>query len=120
MSASVEESYRYCEDFVHRQQTNFFASFTVLPPEKFRQMCAIYAFMGYSDDLADREGAVHDEREMLGRWRSALAGCFRGDYGDSRILPAFHDTIVRCAVPEKYFFELIDGAEMDLDHDRYD
>ncbi len=120
MNDGLAASYAYCEEFVRRQQSNFFASFTVLPPEKFRQMCAIYAFMGYSDDLADRDGAASDKKVQLARWRAALDRCFQGEYGSSRILPAFHDTVVHCDIPQKYFHDLIDGAEMDLVRTRYE
>lgn len=120
MSIDLAASYAYCEQFVRKQQSNFYASFIVLPPEKYRQMCAIYAFMGYSDDLADRDGAPATKKEMLARWREALTGCFNGKYGDSQILPAFHDTVERCRIPRQYFFDVIDGAEMDLTRNRYE
>jgi phytoene synthase len=42
-----------------------------------------------------------------------------GEYGGNAILPAFHDTVKAFGIPEIYFHELIDGAEMDLTVNRY-
>jgi phytoene synthase len=54
------------------------------------------------------------------QWRAALDRAFRGDYGDSLILPAFHDTVRKYKIPARYFHELIDGTEMDLTKTRYE
>ena len=53
---------------------------------------------------------------MAGRANRA----FEGDYGDSLILPAFHDTVKKYHIPARYFQELIDGTEMDLTKNRYE
>ena len=82
-------------------------------------MCAIYAFMRTPTTSRDDGG----EDAPRGRgWRpgdAALDRAFEGDYGDSRILPAFHDTARRYGIPTRYFDDLIDGAEMDLEPRRY-
>lgn len=94
-------------------------------------MCAIYAFMRYSDDVSDGDtlavgqSGVTDsapartrEEEMIA-WRAALERAFLGEYGESLILPAFHDTVLRYGIPQRYFHELIDGTEMDFTKTRY-
>ena len=81
-------------------------------------MCAVYAFMRYSDDVSD-EAAVTDRRFSGCSNREALDRAFQGDYGDSLILPAFHDTVLRYAIPTQYFHELIDGCEIDLTRTRW-
>ncbi|MEP6755637.1 MAG: phytoene/squalene synthase family protein [Chthonomonadales bacterium] len=119
MSISLTASYAKCTHVAKTEARNFYYSFTVLPPEKRAQMCAIYAFMRYSDDLSD-EAALEDGRSnRLSEWRVALDRAFDGNYGDSDILPAFHDTAVKCNIPKSLFHELIDGAEMYLDTTRY-
>lgn len=75
-------------------------------------MCAIYAFMRYSDDISDDGGS--DPASRMDAWRTALDRAFEGDYGDSAILPAFHDTVRRHGIPSEYFHALIDGTVMDL------
>jgi phytoene synthase len=120
MSISLEESYAHCAHVARTQAKNFYYSFTVLPPEKKAAMCAIYAFMRYSDDISDEAALNATKHDLLPRWRDALDRAFEGDYGESRILPAFHDVVRRYAIPKRFFHELIDGAEMDLLKTRYE
>ena len=49
----LAESYRHCEHVAKTQARNFYYSFVTLPPERKAAMCAIYAFMRYSDDVSD-------------------------------------------------------------------
>ena len=116
----IAKSYRYCRAVARRRARNFYYSFLVLPREKSDAMCAVYAFMRYCDDIADEPGIDRDKHRMLENWRESLAGAERGDYGDSRILPAFHDTVRRFSIPLGYFHELIDGALMDLSVEHYE
>lgn len=113
-------SYRYCRAVARRRARNFYYSFIVLPREKRDGMCAVYAFMRYCDDIADDPSVQGDKRRMLEKWRSSLDRAARGQYEDSEILPAFHDTVVKFGIPISYFHELIDGASMDLSTDRYE
>ncbi len=116
----LAESYRYCEHVAKTQAKNFYYSFLTLPPERKAAMCAIYAFMRYSDDVSDEAAANQSKEEEMRQWRAALDKAFVGDYGDSLILPAFHDTIKKYHIPDRYFHELIDGTEMDLTITRYE
>ncbi len=119
MNPDLARSYEYCRQVARTQARNFYYSFTVLPPEKRAAMCAIYAFMRYSDDISDEAAEDRSKESQLASWREALDRAFDGDYGDSLILPAFHDTALRHAIPKRFFHELIDGAEMDLTTTRY-
>jgi phytoene synthase len=116
----LAESYRHCEHVAKTQAKNFYYSFVTLPPERKAAMCAIYAFMRYSDDVSDEAGADRTKTEQMRAWRVALDRAFAGDYGDNLILPAFHDTVERYRIPARYFHELIDGTEMDLTKNRYE
>jgi 15-cis-phytoene synthase len=118
MASDLDESYRCCIHVARTQARNFYYSFLCLPAPKRAAMCAIYAFMRYSDDISDDEG--DDRQARMSAWRAALDRTFEGDYGDSRILPAFHDSVSRYGIPRRYFHELIDGAEMDLAPRRYE
>src|SRR5689334_9058787 len=120
MTPLLERSYLHCKHVAKTQARNFYYSFTVLPPEKKAAMCAIYAFMRYSDDISDDAALASDKHDMLPRWRDALDRTFEGDYGDSLILPAFHDVVTKYAIPKRFFHDLIDGAEMDLTQTRYE
>jgi phytoene synthase len=113
-------SYHCAEEVARKRARNFYYSFVVLPPEKRRAICAVYAFMRYCDDVSDGNTAVDDKRAMLERWRAHLHAGLAGDFRQSPILPAFHDSVRRFSIPDQYFHWIIDGAEMDLTLARYD
>jgi phytoene synthase len=119
MTPDLARSYAYCEQVAKTQAKNFYYSFLTLPPERKAAMCAIYAFMRYSDDVSDEAVADRTKAAQMQSWRAALDRAFEGDYGDSRILPAFHDVVQRYNIPARYFHDLIDGTEMDLTQNRY-
>ena len=109
-------SYRHCTRVAREEARNFYYAFRVLPTEKRHAFCAIYAFMRHSDDISD---AGADRLARLVEWRSRLERTLEGDYGNSAVLPAFHDTLRRFSIPAELFFELLRGAEMDLTGVRY-
>lgn len=118
--AELEQSYSYCRGIARKRARNFYYAFLVLPRDKGNAMCAVYAFMRYCDDIADDPTLNGDKRLMLKRWRESLDSAGRGDYGDSRVLPAFHHAVRKFGIPLGYFHELIDGASMDLSARNYE
>ena len=78
MSIGVDESYRYCCELARRTGSNFYYSFYVLPRAKREAMCAIYAFMRHSDDIADGAANPAWALEELKNWRADLERAFRG------------------------------------------
>ena len=119
MNSELAESYRCAETVARSRARNFYYSFVVLPPEKRRAFCAVYAFMRYCDDISDGASSLDQKREMLRRWRATLNEVAGGDLHSHPILPAFHDSLGRFAIPAQYFHWIIDGAEMDLEIDHY-
>jgi phytoene synthase len=120
MTPELATSYRAAESIARSRARNFYYSFVVLPAEKRRGLCAVYAFMRYCDDISDGTSSVETKREMLRAWRARLDSCLSGDFSGSPILLAFHDTVRRFSVPTEYFHWIIDGAEMDLTIDGYE
>jgi phytoene synthase len=119
MSVSLEESYQRCCHIARRTAKNFYYSFLVLPREKRRAMCAIYAFMRRSDDIADGAANPAVALEGLRQWRAQVDEALRGDVSADLILPALADTVRRYAIPHQHFHELLDGTEMDQTATRY-
>jgi phytoene synthase len=113
MEPELIASYRSAEE-VARSRSNFYYSFVVLPSEKRRAFCAVYAFMRYCDDVSDGNAGLEDKRAKLRDWRSQLNTAFPGSRHDNPILPAFRDTMRSFSIPAEYFHWIIDGAEMDL------
>ena len=114
-AAGLRESYRACASIARREAKNFYWSFLLLPPERRRAMCALYAFMRETDDIADEPGPAGPKREALERWRDDLRAVLEGEPVASPILPALADTVARRSVPSRYLHDVIDGVEMDLD-----
>ena len=121
MKSSIDkqlaDSFKHCEYVAKTQARNFYYSFLTLPREKKAAMCAIYAFMRYSDDVSDDVSL--NKAEQMATWNRALEESFRGEYGNNRILPAFHATAKKYQIPEKLFHELIEGTRWDLTKTRY-
>ncbi|MGA2137332.1 MAG: presqualene diphosphate synthase HpnD [Verrucomicrobiia bacterium] len=119
MSVSLEESYAVCERIARRTGKNFYYSFLVMPREKRAAMCAIYAFMRRSDDIADSAVNPAVALEGLRLWRAQVAAALNGGAVDDPILPALADTVRRYRIPLRHFHELLDGTEMDQTTTRY-
>lgn len=80
-------------------------------------MCAVYAFMRECDDLSD-DPTVADKaklREIINHWRVQTEHALQGEFGESRIWPAFYDTVKRYNIPHRFFHEMIDGITSDLE-----
>jgi phytoene synthase len=120
MSVSLEESYAVCQRIARRTGKNFYYSFLVLPREKRKAMCAIYAFMRRSDDIADGASNPALALEELRGWREKVdAALDQKEVKEEPTLPALVDTVRRYRIPERHFYEVLDGAEMDQSTSRY-
>jgi 15-cis-phytoene synthase len=109
---NLDASYLFCRHIARTRARNFYYSFLLLSREQKDAMCAIYAFMRYSDDISEGEAA---SREAIDQWRADLDRALTGDYPENPLWPAFDDTIKRYRIPHKYFFEMIDGVTQDLE-----
>ena len=133
---SLKRSYDFCREIAKSRAKNFYYSFIVLPAERRRAMCAVYAFMRYCDDIVDEEAGVADKENRLNACREYLDRAYDGSPADAyggttagggdgapaagrRLLPAFRDTVGRYDIPRAYFDAIIDGAQMDLTVTRY-
>ena len=139
MSVGLEESYALCCQTARRTAKNFYYSFLVMPREKRRAMCAIYAFMRRSDDIADSAANPAVAMEGLRKWRAMVDAAFASSGRGASpvptretdmngqdacstldpILPALTNTARRYAIPQSLFHQLLDGTEMDQTRVRY-
>jgi 15-cis-phytoene synthase len=108
---NLNASYLFCRRIARTRARNFYYSFLLLSAEQKNAMCAIYAFMRYSDDISEGEAA---SREAINQWRNDLDRALTGDFPANPLWPAFHDTVKRYNIPHKYFHEMIDGVSGDL------
>jgi 15-cis-phytoene synthase len=119
MRPELLASYRSAEA-VARSRSNFYYSFVVMPPEKRRAFCAVYAFMRYCDDISDGDAGTETKRSMLLDWRSQLDAVYAGSVDKNPTFPAFRDAVNNFKIPAQYFHWVIDGAAMDLSTVQYE
>jgi 15-cis-phytoene synthase len=117
--ADIQASYTWCEALAQRAARHFYPAFRILPAPQRRAMCALYAFMRVTDDLADEPGDMKDKRIALFAWRRELEDCFSGMCTHA-LHPALLDTVARFSIPQQYLEDVLDGVEMDLAPVRYD
>jgi phytoene synthase len=118
---SLDESHAYCKQLSRKTARNFYYSFLTLPADRFRSMCAVYAFMRLSDDLGDDGSRSIEQRaDDLERWRDAVSRGLAGETQLHPILPALREVIARHQIPHEYLFAVIDGVQMDLQEVRFE
>ena len=89
----------------------------LLPAERRQALYSVYAFCRFVDDIAD-DGSAGKPAELLTRWREELERVFNGS-PTHPISRALAYNVRRFAIPRRYFEEIIDGVEMDLERTRY-
>lgn len=119
MSVSAEASFAVCNRIARQSGTNFYYSFLVLPRLKREAICAIYAFMRRSDDIADGAANPAVATVRLREWRQTVDNALRGNAVTDPILPALAETVRRFNIPPQLFHDLLDGSEMDQSIARY-
>jgi len=115
MNRADRESHDFCRSLSRREAKNFYYSFLVLPPARRRAMCALYAFMRHTDDLADDAGTIDEKRRRLDSWRADLEAALDGRGDAWPGLPALAETVHQYAIPARHLHEVIDGVAMDLE-----
>ncbi len=110
----LRASYDFCVELSRREAKNFYYSFLVLPGDRRRAMCALYAFLRRTDDLADAPGPVERKAPALDAWRLSLDEALDGRTEAWPGLLALADTVRKHEIPRRYLHDVIDGVEMDL------
>ena len=115
MVDALKASYAFCSEISRREAKNFYYSFLLLPPKRRRSMCALYAFLRHTDDLADEPGEISAKRLALDGWKHTLDRTI--DVGDDS-WPGFlalADTVHRHAIPRAHLHEVIEGVAQDVE-----
>lgn len=122
MRLDLPASYEYCAGVARREAKNFYPSFRLLPAGQRQSMCALYAFMRRTDDLADDDQRAPEARRIaLDAWRRRLLqevsgeGPIVSDLADWRGWPALADTARRFGIARGLLLDVIDGVAMDLE-----
>ncbi|QDT40953.1 All-trans-phytoene synthase [Gimesia alba] len=126
MTASLSDSYAYCQQLAKQTAGNFYYSFLALRREQFQAMCVLYAYMRTVDDLGDQPQRLPEERAAsLKQWRCELQRVLKDQtYSENApfdpCFPALMDIIRRYEIPQRYFFDVITGVESDLEPVTYE
>jgi phytoene synthase len=107
----VDDAYRHCQAVTRTEAANFFYGIRLLPRERRRAMCAVYAFARRVDDIGDGTLAREEKLRLLDAEAGALAAPARAD---DPVMVALADARGRFALPEDALFELIEGVRMDV------
>jgi phytoene synthase len=135
----LEQAYRHCEAVTRAQAANFFYGIRLLPAERRRAMCAVYAFARRVDDIGDGTLAPDQKLRLLDAEDQALASLARGapavslgavapgehaqeaasngerrSIGADPVMVALADSQLRFPVAPGVLGELIEGVRMDL------
>lgn len=111
-----EQAYAETDRITRETAKNFAWGIRVLPGPKRRAIAALYAFARRVDDLADQDTPARAELES---WRAAVEALPASQDGDA-ILVALADAMSRYPIPQDALVDLVDGALMDCDRDRYE
>lgn len=122
MPASIEESFDYCRRLTQKEAKNFYFSFLTLPREKQNAMCSIYTWMRKLDDYADDAASLEDATKAVEKWRKQTHEALdQNDFSNTDLIwPSFAETVKRYSIPSRYFDEIILGALMDQERQRYE
>ncbi len=108
----------YCQDMAARSGSSFYYSFLFLPRNRRRAITALYAFCREVDDIVDECSDPFVARAKLAWWRDETAAIFDGRPSHP-VGHALVPAIQRYGLAAEQFREIIDGMEMDLEHNRY-
>jgi phytoene synthase len=124
----LAQAYAHCEAITREQAANFFYGIRLLPRERRRAMCAVYAFARRVDDIGDGTLAPQEKLSRLDAEAAALLTLEAGEVPALRTLEvgqastpradpvmlALADAHARFALPAGALGELIEGVRMDV------
>jgi phytoene synthase len=108
----------YCQQKAAASGSSFYYSFLFLPKEKKEAITAVYAFCREVDDVVDECSDQNVARTKLAWWRREISSSFSGQ-PQHPVAQALAPVVKNFKLEQQNFQEIIDGMEMDLEHNRY-
>jgi len=109
---------QYCKDKAAKSGSSFYYSFLFLPEQKRKAIMALYAFCREVDDVVDEIHEEHVARMKLGWWREEIRRLFH-EQPQHPVTLALKPQLSNFNLQENYFYDIIDGMQMDLDYNHY-
>lgn len=113
---STVEAYRHCEEITRATAANFYYGIRLLPPERRRAMCAVYAFARRVDDIGDGLLTREQKLRLLDEQAEELTAFPATD----PVMVALADAYARFQIPPDALEALIAGVRMDVDGTTYE
>jgi 15-cis-phytoene synthase len=110
----IARAYSYCEAVTRTQAANFFYGIRLLPRDKRRAMCAVYAFARRVDDIGDGTLPRDEKLRRLDAEAAALGALAPARPGTDLLMVALADADERFSLPTGALGELIEGVRMDV------
>lgn len=115
---TVEEAYEHCEKLTKAAAANFYYGIRLLPREKRRATCAVYAFARRIDDIGDGELVREEKLDLLSAAERSLGQL--SPAGADPVIVALADADERFSLPIDALRELIAGVRMDVNGTSYE
>lgn len=109
---TVDDAYERCESVTRRAAANFYYGIRLLPREKRRAMCAVYAFARRIDDIGDGPIEAQEKAALLDAADGALQALSTA--GIDPVMVALADAQARFELPLDALAGLIEGVRMDV------
>ncbi len=82
-------------------------------------MTSFYAFCRIVDDIVDEQASGREGSQLeINNWRNEIHAC-KQNSAQTELGQELQDIIKTYNIPTQYFFDILDGVEMDLNHQRY-
>ena len=114
----VQEAYAHCESLTRKAAANFYYGIRLLPHEKRRATCAVYAFARRVDDIGDGDFHEREKLELLDVAEQALLALSTD--GADPVIVALADARACFSLPIDALEDLIEGVRMDVLGTTYD
>jgi phytoene/squalene synthetase len=122
--ASAADAYAHCASITRARAANFYYGIRLLPHDRRRGMCAVYAFARRIDDIGDGTLEPAEKLRRLDAEAETLSELELADreplWSDDPVMLALADTYERFALPPGALGELIEGVRMDVNGVSYE
>jgi 15-cis-phytoene synthase len=115
----LADAYEHCASVARARAANFYYGIRLLPADRRRAICAVYAFARRVDDIGDGTLARAEQLRGLDAQAQALARLGHSPSCDP-VMIALADAYARFQLPDDALLALIEGVRMDVEGVRYE
>lgn len=119
---TLDESYRACRRLNRRFGSTYYWAASLLPPEKRRQVHALYGFCRYADDIVDQQPQLiaSERARLLEDFGARFFHDLDAGVSDDEVLCAVVDTVRTLRIDPVCFERFLHSMTMDLTRRSYE